>query len=232
MMEIKNKQYEEQIIDDKKYIINECGKLVEYEECDNNSYYKLRQIQGIDSNKSKTIKIKLPIKNQLGIPNRITQCRETEIECIRDIEIYFYNKELKQDVIIDDFEQLDKGVDFHLSYNPNYPTSKERLIDLMGLFLCKYGYFLYGKKYPNQLDIQFILSVEKQTYNHFHLIVLNMKPNDFKLFSGYFERFFECFYPNGDVYCKIIDNLKPFLEYDIKIPDTILLTNNDFKKGQ
>ena len=51
-MEIKNKQYEEQIIDDKKYIINETDKLVEIKELDNNSFHKIKQIQGIDSNKS------------------------------------------------------------------------------------------------------------------------------------------------------------------------------------
>ena len=191
-------------------------------------FYK--RVQGIDSNKSSYYKEPKTINEKIGLPNRLFKCKTTDkIRLIND-EIYFYDKETNEDILIEGFTQPNADHDFHISINPNKLVRPERLKDLLKLFWCKYGYFLYGKKYPKLLNQQYTIAIEKQTYYHIHLNIIGIKPDDFKVLSGYIELFFMAFFENAEVYSKIVDDLQSSIRYDLKKPDTIFLTEKDFIK--
>ena len=210
-------------------IIESKNKKITIQELRNKAFIEISKRQGLNNLKTNKLNKKLSINQKIGIPNKLEQCNKLLLSSIRDIDIYFYDTKSKQDILVEDFGN-DKHC-YHTTIHPNVDVKKERLKDIFKLFLSKYGYFIYGKKYTIKLDIQFILAIEKETYNHLHIWVNNMTSDDFKLFNGYMERFFMYFYPNLDIYNKIGDNLQAFLKYITKKDDTIILNEKDFKKG-
>lgn len=205
------------------------NKLTKYK---NKSIHFIKQVQGINSNKSSYYSKQKTINEKIGLPNRIFKCKLTDRIRLINEEIYFYDKELKEDVLIDEFCQPDELHNFHISINPNKLVSKEKLKDILKLFWCKYGYFIYGRKYIKLLNQKYTIAIESETYNHIHLNIIDIKPDDFKILSGYMELFFMAFFTNAEIYCKVIDNLQSSIAYDTKKADTIFLTEQDFIGGK
>ena len=214
------KQQVNQAIDDNKLKIYSNKSL---------DFYK--RTQGIDSNKSSYYKEPKTISEKIGLPNRLYKCKLTDKIRLINEDIFYYDKKLNEDFLeINIFSHPDEDHDFHISINPNKLVRPERLKDLLKLFWCKYGYFLYGRKYPKLLNQKYTVAIEKQTYYHLHLNIIGIKPDDFKVLSGYMELFFMAFFENAEIYSKVVDDLQSSIRYDLKKPDTIFLTEKDFKK--
>ena len=217
----------------KKQFNNELPNYNEYQvkHISNDRIEYLKNIMGIDRKNNFSIKNYVSINKQMRISNKLQNCSCDEIEELEsECEIFYYDKIKKEDILIEGFTNDEDLEDFFITIQPNVNVCKDRIKDLFTLFLCKWGYFLYGRKYPEKLSDKFIVFFEKNNYEHIHLLLMDFNVSKIRMYLGYIQRFFDIFFNDAYVYAKIADNREDVLSYGIKNDDTIIMTNDDFKK--
>ncbi len=202
--------------------------MIEINYIENNELNTLQKFIGINSNKNDLPKSQKTIREKINLPNKWQHLSGREKQKFYKMDIYKFSPNDKKNIIIKNLD--DHSQNFHLTLQPNEEISSDKLKDLFAFFLSKYGYFIYGKNYPKKMKIEFILAIETQTYTHIHLLVMNMTPNEIKLFGNYLKRFMKAFLKNAQIFVKMVDDLNNLIKYIIKNENTILLTNKDFKK--
>ena len=109
-----------------------------------------------------------------------------------------YNKQSKTDEPIKYLNN--KPHNWHIIINPmKLDITKEDLKYTFNYIKNRYGKFMYGKDWTNQLNLDFDIAIEKELYNHLHILIRKITINDMAILFNYLADCFDFAYQTNTI---------------------------------